>query len=192
MRYIQDMVIQMRRIKCIVTAFLAIACLSGPSMAQQTVLDEKFQELLDADDTTHSHVANEIIAEFERSGSPAMDLLYRRGSDAMDEGDYGAAVEHFTALIDHAPDFSEGYHGRASAYFYLGYVGPALDDLRRVLELQPRHFTALYGLGAVMEALERPEDAMEVYETVIDIYPLEPDALAAIERLKLVVEGQSL
>jgi len=36
-----------------------------------------------------------------------MDLLLQRGQEAMDNEDYEAAIEHFTALTDHAPDFAE-------------------------------------------------------------------------------------
>ncbi len=174
------------------TAFLILLLWGPVAVAQDNGLDPLFQQLLEADDTSHEQVATEILRALERSGSAAMDLLYRRGSDALEESEPGVAVEHFTALVDHAPDFAEGYHGRANAYFNLGYIGPALDDLRRTLELEPRHFQALFGLGNVMESLERPQDALEVYEAVLEIYPLEPNTLAAIERVNLILRGQTL
>lgn len=180
------------RFKRTVTAFLALMFLSSAVSAQEDVLDPLFQELLDADDISHVRVATEILNELERSGSAAMDLLYRRGSEALEESEFDVAAEHFTALVDHAPDFAEGYHGRANAYFNLGYIGPALDDLRMTLELEPRHFQALLGLGNIMESLDRPEDAKEVYEAVLEIYPLDPNALAAIDRIDLILEGQAL
>jgi len=40
-----------------------------------------------------------------------------RGRDAMDAEAFDRAIEHFTALIDHAPDFAEGYNARTTAYF---------------------------------------------------------------------------
>ena len=180
------------RFKRTATAFL-ILLLSGPmAVAQEADLDPLFQQLIDADDTSHGQVATKILRELERSGSATMDLLYRRGTDALEEREHGVAVEHFTALVDHAPEFAEGYHGRATAYFNLGYVGPALEDLRRTLELEPRHFQALFGLGNVMESLERPKDALEVYQAVLDIYPLDPKTLAAIDRVELILRGQTL
>jgi len=175
-----------------VTAFLALMFLSSAAFAQENSLDPLFEELLQADDNSHVAVATEILNELERSGSAAMDLLYRRGSEALEEAEFGIAAEHFTALVDHAPEFAEGYHGRANAYFNLGYIGPALDDLRIALELEPRHFQALLGLGNIMETLDRPEDAKEVYQAVLEIYPLDPNALSAIDRINLILEGQSL
>ena len=37
-----------------------------------------------------------------------MDLLLGRGNEALEAEDYPTAIEHFSALIDHAPDFAEG------------------------------------------------------------------------------------
>jgi len=184
--------IRLMRFKRTVTAFLFLLCSAGFSAAQESALDPLFDDLLTADDTNHDAIATEILRELERSGSAAMDLLYRRGADALEAADFGEAAEHFTALVDHAPDFAEGYHGRANAYFRLGYVGPALDDLATTLRLEPRHFQALFGLGNIMETLERPEDAMEVYQAVLAIYPLEPMTLEAIERVEFLLRGQSL
>ena len=175
-----------------VAAFVVGVGLSGPIGAQQTSLDGLFQELLVADPESHAAVADQITDHWLRSGSPAMDLLYRRGEQALEEGAPEIAVEHFTALVDHAPDFAEGYHARASAYFALELIGPALDDLRQVLRMEPRHFEALFGFGAILERMERPEAALEVYEAVLEIYPLDPEATNGIERLKLQLEGQSL
>ena len=121
-----------------------------------------------------------------------MDLLYRRGEEALEDDDPRAAVEHFTALVDHAPDFAEGYHARASAYFAMDLVGPALDDLRQVLVMEPQHFQAMFGFGAILESLDRPQDALEVYEAVLKIYPLFPQAVEGVARLKLQLEGQAL
>jgi tetratricopeptide (TPR) repeat protein len=121
-----------------------------------------------------------------------MDLLLRRGEDALEAGDFEAAVEHFTALVDHAPDFAEGYHGRASAYYSLNLIGPALDDLRQVLVLEPRQFDAMLGVGVILESLDRPQQAMDAYQRILEIYPRDASALESVERLKLQLEGQVL
>lgn len=183
---------QSSRFKYIVTAFLLSVVPGLPVAAQETSLDTLYQELFDATPETHSRIADQINARWERSGSPALDLLLRRGAEAMEENAPEIAVEHFTALVDHAPDFAEGYHGRASAYFALGLVGPAIDDLRQVLVLEPRHFEAMFGLGIMMEELGRPADALEVYRLIQEIYPLDPDAAQRIEMLALEEEGQAL
>ena len=59
-----------------------------------------------------------------------MDLLLTRGRDALEAGETVLAIRHFTALIDHAPEFAEGYNGRATAYFQMGRYGLSLEDIR--------------------------------------------------------------
>ena len=186
------MVIGLTPFKCAVAAFLLSIGTVSPANSQTAELDELFVELQEADETTHARISDEIRLEWQKSGSAAMDLLLRRGVEAMEEGEPQEAIEHYTALIDHAPDFAEGYHARASAYFVTGLMGPAIDDLRQTLVLVPRHYEAMFSLGNVMEGLERPEDALEVYELILEIYPLNQPALDAIARLDEQLRGQAL
>lgn len=191
-RYITFMGTLLTSIKCTVAAFACFSLMTGAATAQGAQVDDLLADLQEAGEEDHADLAARIVSQWEKSGSAAMDLLYRRGTDALENNELDAAVEHLTALLDHAPEFAEGYHARASAYFALGYVGPALADLQDALRLEPRHFEAVFGLGAVLEALERTEDALEVYQEVLKIYPRDPDALEAIERIELTLRGQSL
>ena len=183
---------QTHRFKCIVTALFLTVGYSIPAAAQETTLDRLYQELAEADASSYTRIEQQIVTEWGKSGSAAMDLLMRRGRDALDEGAPDAALEHFTALVDHAPDFAEGYFGRASSYYLLGLTGPALDDIRQALALNPRHFEAMRGLAVIMEELKRPADALELYDLILEINPQSADARDARARLELQLEGQSL
>lgn len=133
-----------------------------------------------------------IIAEWSKSGSAAIDLLLQRGQEALNEGDAVTAAEHFTAAIDHDPAFAEAWHGRATAYYLSGQIGPALDDLRQTLILNPQHFGAMEGFAIMLEEMERPEQALEVWRQVHEIHPTQVDANAAIDRLELALGGRTL
>ena len=181
--------------KYTVTAFVLAVGISSPLAAQDAApsrIDELFEELREAEPGQAARLEEEIRLEWSRTGSAAMDLLLRRGEDALDEGDFAAAVEHLTALVDHAPDFAEGYHMRATAYYQQGRIGPALDDLRQTLVLNPRHFGAMFGFGAILQELGRPEDALEVFRQVEEISPNSPDLQLVIEALEKELEGQAL
>ena len=102
------------------------------------------------------------------------------------------ALEHFSALIDHDPSFAEGYNARATAYYQLNLIGPALDDLRTCLGLNPRHFNAMRGVGVILEDLGRSREALEVYKTVTGINPMSVGVQDAIDRLELEFEGQAI
>lgn len=186
------MVTLTHRIKRIVTALFLAVGFSLPAHAQESPLDDLYQELLTAEDGSYARVEQQIIAEWEKSGSPAMDLLLRRGQDALADGQPDIAVDHFSALVDHAPHFAAGYYGRATAYYLLGLTGPALDDIQRTLQINPRQFQAMDGLAIIMEELERPADALEIYQLILEINPRSVDTQDAVARLQLQLEGQSL
>ena len=180
------------RFKCVVAALSLTIGFSVPVYGQESVLDGLYRELAEATPEDSTRIEQRIIAEWEKSGSAAMDLLLRRGKDALEEGRPEIAVEHFSALVDHDPAFAEGYYGRASSYYLLGLTGPALEDIQHALRLNPRHFEAMTGLAIVMEELDRKEDALEIYRMILDIHPNAAQALDATERLALELEGQAL
>ncbi|MEE9388787.1 MAG: tetratricopeptide repeat protein [Paracoccaceae bacterium] len=155
-------------------------------------MDQLFVELADVETPDWQRVVSDIWREWSRSGSASMDLLLERGRLAMQAGDIDAAIEHLTALTDHAPDFAEGWNARATAYFQAGLYGPSIDDIKRTLALNPRHFGALSGLGQIMEQLEFPEKALGAYRQVQAIHPRSRGIEETILRLEEMVGGTSL
>jgi tetratricopeptide (TPR) repeat protein len=176
----------------VVAAFMLLFVLVPPAAAQTDQLDALFDRLKEADPASAQRIEGEIWTEWSKSGSAAMDLLLQRGKDAMAAGDFPAAIEHLTALTDHAPDFAEGYNARATAYFQAGQLGPSIEDIARTLTLNPRHFGALSGLGMIFEDLGRPEKALEVYKAALAIHPHLPGVLDAVQRLETETGGRNL
>ncbi|WP_018302483.1 tetratricopeptide repeat protein [Wenxinia marina] len=155
-------------------------------------MDALLQQLAEAEPGQDARIESQIFAEWSKSGSPAIDLLLQRGQDALDAGDWTTAAEHFTAAIDHDPDFAEAYHGRATAYYMTGHIGPALDDLRQTLVLNPRHFRAMQGFAVILQELDRPEDAVEVLRQVHAMHPADETVADALEQLELMLGGRTL
>ncbi|NDR56098.1 tetratricopeptide repeat protein [Pseudoruegeria sp. M32A2M] len=139
-----------------------------------------------------SQIEDSILQQWSKSGSPAMDLLLRRGTAALESGDMKAAVEHLTALTDHAPDFAEGWNARATVFFHMGELGLSLEDIRHTLALNPNHFGALMGLAVIFEELGHEDEALEAYRAVEAIHPHRPELHEAMERLSKTVEGEHL
>ncbi|WP_235259387.1 tetratricopeptide repeat protein [Octadecabacter algicola] len=192
MRYTLTMGIKKQLLNSILTALFFGVGISTPVWSQTERLDTLFERLLEAEPEDVARIEDQIMTEWSKSASPAMDLLLRRGEDAIDEGMPEVALEHFSALVDHAPDFAEGYNARAAAYYQLGLYGPAIDDLRQVLVLEPRHFGAMIGVAVILEELERPEDALEVWQRVAAFSPSAPEVAAMIERLEVQLSGEAL
>jgi tetratricopeptide (TPR) repeat protein len=147
-------------------------------------LDALFVELAEPGRDDWERVENEIVGIWSKSGSPAMDLLLRRGNEALEAEDYGAALEHFSALTDHAPDFAEGWNGRATTFYLMGEYALSIADVERVLALEPRHFGALSGLAFMLEEMEEPELALEALHMVQKLNPNRPNINDAVKRLE--------
>ncbi len=180
----------LRRLAC--AAFVAASFCSAPVSAAPDQLDKLYEELADPDNPEWQRTQADIMREWSKSGSPSMDLLLKRGREAMEAGELSAAIEHFTALTDHAPDFAEGWNARATAYFLDGRFGPSVADIQRTLKLNERHFGALAGFGMILEALERDEDALEIYRAALAINPHLPNVVEAIARLERKTAGTEL
>lgn len=155
-------------------------------------VDELFDQLAQADAANAGVIEQTLFAELSRSGSDAMDLLLERGREALEAGDSQLAIEHFTALIDHAPEFAEGYNARATAYYHFGLLGAAMADIGTTLTFEPRHFGAMSGMALILEELGQPENALKILQSVKTIYPHMAGLDQRIERLELALTGAAL
>jgi tetratricopeptide (TPR) repeat protein len=165
-------------------------CLSlGPALSQSSGSD-LLEGLKDSDPVEAAKVARELERLWALSGSTSVDMIFRRGREAMEAEDWSLAVEHFTAVTDHAPEFAEAWHARATAYYQLGKFGPALSDLGQALQLNPNHWNALYGFGIVMRDIEDYGRAAEAFQKVLDVYPYHERAQEAMKSIARFGVGQ--
>lgn len=183
-----------RLLLSIKSAVAAILLTTGFAAAQMSdaELDPLFEALQDAEGEAAAQIEAKIWEEWSRSGSDSMDFLLERGRKALEAENIPRAIEHFSALIDHAPDWAEAYNGRATAYFQAGRYGPSLSDIRDTLRLNPRHFGALGGLALILEELGETTGALEAYRAVADLYPNREGLAETIKRLEREVEGESI
>lgn len=182
-------------LKGIVAAFAVLVTYSLPLSAQTADLSDETELLSllsEADAADAAGLDRQLQALWDKSGSSAMDLLLKRGRDAMEVEKFDEALEHLTALTDHAPGFSQGWNTRAMVFFRLDLYGPALADIERALALNPNNYNAIYGLATVLEVFEKPELAYEAYERILAIHPHHEDVTRALERLRVEVKGRTL
>ena len=137
-------------------------------------------------------ISRKLEAGWRKSGSAAMDLLLQRGADALEEGDYALAIDHLTALTDHAPGFAEGWHLRAQAYYRRSLYGPALADLERTLALNPDQYNAIFGFATMVQEFGDSARAAALYRMVLDLNPHHENAQKALDALRREGIGRRL
>lgn len=160
--------------------------------AETADLDTLLQQLQDADDAAAGAIEEKIYRIWSRSGSAAMDLLFQRGKEALEAGEFAAAIEHFGAAIDHAPDFAEAYNGRAAAFFQLREFGLAVADIQHVLALNPQHFGALEGLGYILLELGDKKNALVAFKAAQALNPHRTGTNESVERLEKELNDTAL
>lgn len=166
--------------------------LGAPAFAQDPTSEALFAELADPDNAAWARTEADIRRLWSHSGSAAMDLLFKRGEAALEAGDPELAIEHLTALTDHAPDFAEGWNLRATAFFQAGEYGPSIADIAKTLTLEPRHWGALAGLGTILEDVGQKDRALLAFQASLALHPHQDGVKDAVARLQTALAGVSL
>ena len=130
------------------------------------MLDTLFAKLQTATDPMADPVAGA-----GRSGSngpwcptpaaPADDARHRRDAAAAS---CKQSVETFTKLIEIAPELSEAWNKRATAYWLLGNFPASLADICETVKREPRHFGAYSGLGMIRAQMGEYPRAVAAFE----------------------------
>ena len=174
-----------------VSVLLAIVFFCVASVSQAEDQAALLQSLALADAVEAARIEQRLVQVWSRSGSASYDLLLQRGTDALEAGNISVAIEHFTAVTDHAPEFAEGWHRRAQAYFSINLLGPAVADLERSLAINPSHFGALRGMAGIFERLDMPQMALEAYGAFLAIHPSNSTVRNARDRLQQTLLGHT-
>ena len=93
---------------------------------------------------------------------------------------YDIAETRLTQLLRRAPDFAEAWHKRAALYYLLGRDQECLDDIRRTLELEPRHFAAMLHFAEILLGAGAPAEARFAFYAALSVHPHLPRAREAL------------
>jgi tetratricopeptide (TPR) repeat protein len=137
-------------------------------------------------------IERELRARWAHSTSPSADLLLRRADQAMRAHDMDTARTIVQKLTDIAPDFAEAWHRRATLAEEKDDFADAIDSLRRVLALQPKHFIALAELAEILEQFGDKPRALKAYREAKGLDPFIEGLDDRIRALSKDVEGQQI
>jgi len=135
-------------------------------------LDQLFAVLKEAKNEQLSQKAvQEIEAIWSKSGSDTIDLLVEWAGDAANNKEYGKALDFLDNVVRLKPDYAEGWNKRATVHFLNKDYGLSIADVERTLELEPRHFGALAGLGIMLQDYNEDARALEFMQRALEINP---------------------
>jgi tetratricopeptide (TPR) repeat protein len=185
-------------------AFSSAAFLGGPmqwahaeTIATKPVDAKKLDELFatlkrSKSEAIASDIANNIREEWIASGSATVDLLMQWSLQAMNRGDNGAALDFLDQVVVLKPDFAEGWNRRATLHFAMNNYSKSMVDIEKTLELEPRHFGALAGMGMIFLTLDQKEQALAVYQKALEVYPLMRDVQKTVGELEDQLAGSRI
>ena len=144
----------------------------------------------DADET--EGIIGRLLHSYAESGSDTGDLLLHRARQAIGVERYSDALEILDQTIALLPDWAEGWNARATARYLDDDYNGSMADIAQTLKREPNHLGALMGMGAILEARGKREDALKVYERALVIAPHWRNAEEAADKLKAALAGSEL
>ena len=89
----------------------------------------------------------------------------------MENGQHNYAYKIFSNIIFEDPKWSEAWNKRATVLFLMKKYELSLKDIDKTLDLEPRHFGALDGLGQIQFKLNNFSESIQTYERLLTIVP---------------------
>ena len=138
--------------------------------------DARLENLFEILSKTESDVQiNEVTSSiwdiWYETNDPSIEADFYRGLESMRTGDLIMSVAFFTRVIDKNPNFAEGWNKRATVYYMLGKFDASMMDIHETLKLEPRHFGAMDGMGLIFIHLEQFDQAIDIYDQMLKIFP---------------------
>ena len=115
---------------------------------------------------------------------PKVIEYFEKGIQAMNLRNYPLAIRFFNNLIEEDPSFAEGWNKRATVHFMMGNFDQSMQDIIKTLELEPRHFGALDGMGLIFIHQGQFQQAIDVYDKMLEIFPFSVKTMDKKERIQ--------
>ena len=116
--------------------------------------------------------------------NPKVIEYFEKGIQAMNLRNYPLAIRFFNNLIEEDPNFAEGWNKRATVHFMMGNFDQSMQDIIKTLELEPRHFGALDGMGLIFIHQGQFQQALDVYDKMLEIFPFSVKTMDKKERIQ--------
>ena len=178
-----------------VAAETTAAAIEKPPVAAKVEnrLDTLFGELKrERNEKAAERIAGRIWEAWSQSGSASIDLMMGWSKSAMDNKKFDVALDFLDQVVTMEPTYAEGWNRRATVHFMMQNYAKSMSDINHTLQIEPRHFGALSGMGQIMKNTGREELALKAWERVLDIYPMMRSAQNEVATLSEELAGEGI
>lgn len=98
-------------------------------------------------------------------------MLFNRGKEKINFGNYTGAIEDFDKSLALIPDRAPVHTSRGMAYEALGNFSAAISDYTRSIALDPTYAKALNCRGMLYASQKKYKEAMADYEAALKAQP---------------------
>jgi len=156
-------------------------------------LDELFVQLHETKSEYQAYVLERTIwSIWLVSDMAGTNILMEQGVNAMGVGDHATALEKFEAVVELEPDFAEGWNKRATVHYLMGNFAQSIEDVKKTLTLEPRHFGALSGLGLIYDSMDNLEGAKAAFEKALEANPHMVPIKMRLEEIEKELENRAI
>ena len=161
--------------------------ISSAQSSQKVILNNLFDQLQIINNSKSAALLEQKIWSIWNEHPSDLKLTEKLefGTELMQYGDYNYALKVFNNISQNDPKWSEAWNKRATVYFLMNELTNSLNDIDKVLSMEPRHFGALSGQARIFIKIQKYEKAIKSIEKALEFYPTfkSRELIPEIERL---------
>jgi len=140
-------------------------------------MDDLFVLLRSAESLDDASSVQDFLKEIWKASADC-DLRYdlHVGISDLLNGNGERSLKTFSDIVAADPTYGEAWNKKATVHYMLGERDESLDATRKALEIDPRNFQSLSGLGLIRADMNMTEAAAEAFRRGVDLDPWSPVA----------------
>lgn len=144
-----------------------------PSASLPSRLHELFERLLACTNPAQAAQIEDAIWDvWMYEGHDGAALALERACSDIAARRYDIAETRLAILLRRRPDWAEAWNKTATLYYVLERDDESVAAIHRTLEIEPRHFGAMCGLGEILRAQGDTEAACLAFSRALRVHPL--------------------
>ena len=135
-------------------------------------MSDLFNVLQSADTLEHATAIQDMIKEiWKECSNKELRNSLDTGISYLVEGNNEKALAEFTKITQADSSYMEAWNKKATAHYMSGHMNESRSSAQMALELEPRNFQALAGIGLVEMDSSSLHRAVEAFKQCLNLHP---------------------